>query len=88
MIAKVLAVIFAIAAVITTVLALILFNIERQRYDAQICKTVLEQQNVYEHLITVLATKYCSTTQSKKPLIKPVYIVCPLRQHHLSKILV
>jgi hypothetical protein len=54
---KIIAIIFAAAAILTTVIALFLFNTERMLFDSRFYKNVLAQQNAYELIYSVLPLK-------------------------------
>jgi hypothetical protein len=54
---KIIAIIFAAAAILTTVIALFLFNAERMLFDSRFYKNVLAQQNAYERIYSVLPLK-------------------------------
>jgi hypothetical protein len=70
---KTIATIFAILFVITTVLVILLFNIERQMFSADLYKSALAEQQVYEHLpgiaAELLTTSMTYNSCAQNPLV-------------------
>jgi len=63
---KTIATIFAILFVITTVLVILLFNIERQVFSADLYKSALAEQQVYERLPGI-AAELLTTSMNYNP---------------------
>lgn len=72
--ARFIAAIFAILFVITAVLALLLFNIERQLFNPNLYKRALTEQQIYKHLPGILG-ELMTTSMSYNPCAQNL-LVC------------
>ncbi|MBU4226371.1 MAG: hypothetical protein KKC71_11210, partial [Chloroflexi bacterium] len=64
--ARFIAAIFAILFVITAVLALLLFNVERQLFNPNLYKRALTEQQIYKHLPGIIG-ELLTTSMSYNP---------------------